>query len=51
MCNQCKEDEPKLLMDKQIDQQTAAKQYALPLRRGPGHDNITETSGENIWNL
>jgi hypothetical protein len=31
MCNQCKENEQKLLVD---DRQTAAKQYALPSLKG-----------------
>jgi hypothetical protein len=34
MCNQCEENERKLLMDRPTDRQTAAKQYALPSSKG-----------------
>jgi hypothetical protein len=38
MCNQCEENERKLLMDRltdrHTDRQTAAKQYALPSSKG-----------------
>jgi hypothetical protein len=34
MCNQCKENERKLLVDPQTDRQTAAKQHALPSSKG-----------------
>jgi hypothetical protein len=34
MCLQCKENERKLLVERQIDQQTAAKKYALSSSKG-----------------
>jgi hypothetical protein len=48
MCNQCKENELKLQMDRQTNRQTAAEQYALPSSKGGIISVILVNSCKNL---